>query len=136
MKLVVDTDVVAAALLGEEGRGVAATAILQRNKLLAPDHWRAELANVIWKAVITERLDENGASMALTLASLLPITNVPVELLWRGALGRAITHRHPVYDTLFVELAEREGTQVVSFDQALRRKFPGLVRTPDAELGK
>jgi predicted nucleic acid-binding protein len=45
-------------------------------------------------------------------------------------VGRAIASKNPVYDTLFVELAVREKAPLVSFDQKLRRRFPGIVVEP------
>jgi hypothetical protein len=37
--------------------------------------------------------------------------------LWHGALLRSVETGVAVYDTLFVELAEREGAPLVTFDQ-------------------
>jgi len=62
----------------------------------------------------------------------LPIESVAVTDLWRGAVARAIVADHPVYDTLFIELAERSKTRVASYDRALRKKFPELVVEPSA----
>ena len=35
-----------------------------------------------------------------------------------------------MYDVLFVELAERLGVSVASYDQKLRARFPSRVRSP------
>ncbi|MCC6664529.1 MAG: type II toxin-antitoxin system VapC family toxin [Polyangiaceae bacterium] len=135
MRLVVDTDVIAAALLGEEARGSEAARLLaSASELLSPAHWKAELANVIWKSVVfagnpPERLNE-----IFRVAESLPITSVEVSELWRGAVARAITSRQSVYDTLFVELALREGLPLASYDAPLRRKFPRVVALPKSLL--
>jgi predicted nucleic acid-binding protein len=135
LKLVVDTDVVAAALLGEEPRGAEATRLLAAaSPLLAPAHWKAELANVVWKAAVVHGVAHEQCLDVLQLAEALPITSVDVAELWRGGVGRAIAARHPAYDTLFVELAVRERVPLVSYDAALRRRFPDVVRTPAALL--
>jgi predicted nucleic acid-binding protein len=63
-------------------------------------------------------------------AGALPIESVDVAELWRGAVTRAIAAAHPAYDTLFVELAIRLKTHVVSFDRPFQRKFPSIVRSP------
>jgi predicted nucleic acid-binding protein len=132
-KLVIDTDVIAAALLGEPGRARQAEQIVTgAYHLLAPSHWQAELANVIWKAVIWGALLEEHVEQVLTVASKLPIASVALSDLWNGAVGRAIATKHPVYDTLFVELAIREKAPLVSFDQKLRKRFSHVVIEPKA----
>jgi predicted nucleic acid-binding protein len=102
--------------------------------MLAPAHWKAELANVVWKAAVFHGIAIARCLELLHLAESLPISSVDVAELWRGAVGRAVSARHPVYDTLFVELAVREGMPLASYDAALRRRFPHVVRTPAALL--
>ncbi len=127
----VDTDVVAAALLGEPETGAQAERLLaSRLELYAPVHWTAELSNVVWKAVRIGRLAKGTVDRVLSLAEALPIIAVPVAALWRGAVARAIANDHPVYDTLFVELATRLGARVASFDRQLRERFADRVRHP------
>ncbi|MEK6608532.1 MAG: type II toxin-antitoxin system VapC family toxin [Myxococcota bacterium] len=131
MRLVVDTDVVAAALLREAGTGDEAARLLAgRREILAPAHWKAELCNVVWKAVRLGRLPAENADEVLSLAEALPITSVEVAQLWRGAVARSVRADHPAYDTLFVELAVRVGAPVASYDRQLRRRFPSHVRLP------
>ncbi len=135
MSLVVDTDVIAAALLGEPGRGRQAGKLLAfGERLLAPAHWQAELANVVWKATVMGLLPVEAVAELIATAARLPIESVAVTALWRGAVARAIVADHPVYDTLFIELAERSGTRVVSYDRALRKKFADLVVEPAAVI--
>jgi predicted nucleic acid-binding protein len=133
VSLVVDTDVIAAALLGEPGRGRQAGALLAfGERLLAPAHWQAELANVVWKATVMGLLPVEAVDELIATAARLSIESVAVTDLWRGAVARAIVADHPVYDTLFIELAERSKTRVASYDRALRKKFPELVVEPSA----
>jgi predicted nucleic acid-binding protein len=127
----VDTDVVAAALLGEPVTGDEAARLLAgRWELVAPAHWKAELCNVVWKAVRMKRLAPERVDGVLDLAEALPIASVDVAELWRGALGRAIELDHPAYDTLFVELAARLNTRLASYDRALWTRFPTEVCLP------
>ncbi len=102
--------------------------------MLAPAHWKAELANVVWKAAVFHGIAIERCLEILHLAESLPISSVDVAELWRGAVGRAVSARHSAYDTLFVELAVREGMPLASYDAALRRRFPDVVRTPAALL--
>lgn len=131
MKLVLDTDVIAASLLAEPARGEEADRLLARGfDLFAPAHWKAELCNVLWKTARLGRLAAGQVDTALSLAESLPIASIEVGELWRGALARAIASGHPAYDTLFIELAARLGTQVVSYDRPLKKRFPEHVREP------
>jgi len=123
--------VVAAAVLAESSTGEqAARLIAGKWDFAAPSHWKAEFANVIWKAVQLKRIAAQEIDAIFNLVGALPIESVDVAELWRGAVSRAIAAAHPAYDTLFVELAIRLKTHVVSFDRPLQRKFPAIVRSP------
>jgi predicted nucleic acid-binding protein len=135
LRVVVDTNVVAAVILLEARHAEEAARLLRRcRELLAPSHFRAELGNVIWKSITQGRYLADDAGALLDASDQLGITIVEVEQLWRGAVARAVAANHPVHDTLFVELAVRESTFVASFDEALCRRFPSVVRTPAALL--
>ena len=64
------------------------------------------------------------ALQKLDLAATLRIRNVPVQSLWHGALVRAHSVNVAAYDTFFVELAEREGCPLATFDKPLLKAFP------------
>lgn len=126
-----DTDVVAAAVLAESRTSEAALRVLGGKwDFAAPSHWKAEFSNVIWKAVQLKRISAGAVDAIISGATALPIQSVDVAELWRGAVTRAIVAGHPAYDTLFVELAIRLRTSVVSFDVPFQRKFPSIVRSP------
>jgi predicted nucleic acid-binding protein len=55
---------------------------------------------------------------------------VATRALWHGALLRAVQTGVAVYDTLFVELAERERAPLVTFDQSLLKVCPTIARRP------
>ncbi len=118
-------------MLAESSTGEqAARLIAGKWDFAAPSHWKADFANVIWKAVQLKRIAAQEIDAIFNLAGALPIESVDVAELWRGAVSRAIAAAHPAYDTLFVELAIRLKTHVVSFDRPLQRKFPSIVRSP------
>jgi predicted nucleic acid-binding protein len=131
MKAVVDTNVIAYFLLGttafadEVGRFWSSA-----NELLAPTLWEAELGNVICMAVRAGALPTAEAPGRLTLAGRLGIHSIPSRRLWHGALLRAIQSGTAVYDTLFVELADREGVPLVTFDAKLTRAWPKVCIRP------
>jgi predicted nucleic acid-binding protein len=128
---VVDTDVIAAAVLGEPGKGEEASRLLAGKwELSAPAHWKAEFANVVWKAAQLRRMGPESIDNALSLAEALPIASADVSELWRGAVARAVSSDHPADDALFVELAVRLETWVASYDRQLRTRFRERVKLP------
>ena len=131
MRVVVDTNVLAYALLDVPGHVEEAVALLDSaTDLLAPSVWEAELANVIWMAVRAGVIDAGVAPAKLGIAARLGVQSVDMRTLWQGALLRSIQSGVAVYDSLFVELAEREKVLMASFDQKLARVFPELVLRP------
>jgi len=86
----------------------------------------------LWKAVQLSRISPDDIDAILSRAASLPIESVDITELWRGAVIRAVSADHPVYDTLFVELAVRLKTNVAGYDRSLQRKFPSVVKSPTA----
>ena len=131
MKAVVDTNVVAYLLLGtaafvEEAK----TCFGSVSSPLAPAHWEAELAYVVWMAVRSGVLPPGEGPIRLSLARRLGVESVATATLCQGALLRSISSGVPVYDTLFVELAARTGCPLVTFDKAVLKAFPDIAIRP------
>jgi len=130
--VVFDTNVFAYALLGPARFGDAAAIALERHAgaICAPETVRAEFLSVAWQFVRAGLATADSAHAAVDdLEDLLDRVE-PVAPLRRRALELAIAHDHSPYDTLFLALAEREDVKLVTFDQALRHKFPTLTVTP------
>lgn len=131
MRAVVDTNVIAYYLLGTaEYEGEARLFFERVREPLAPALWEAELANVIWMAIRTRVVGEADGATKLHLASRLGIHTIATRALWHGALLRATRSGVAVYDTLFVELADRERVPLVTFDQRLLNAWPAIARRP------
>ncbi len=131
MKAVVDTNVIAYFLLGTpkfvtEARAFWNTAA----ELIAPSIWEAEIANVIWMAARSSVITKDDATAKLALAGRLGIHSVNNRTLWHGALTRALTSGVAVYDTLYVELADREGVPMVTFDEKVLKTYPAIAKRP------
>lgn len=130
---VVDTNVVAYFLLKTEPFVEEAAGFLRLGwTLFAPASWESELANVVWMAIRAGIIDLSEGCRRLEFASALGLVSIPVKGLWNGALARAVDREHPVYDTLFVELAVRRGLPLLTFDQALLKRFPDVAHRPSA----
>jgi len=126
---VFDTNVVADALLGATGvREDALKALRGADEIVVPDLFFAEMANVVWQYVSRAGVPLSRGLELLDDAEALVSRSVPASALWHRALALAAERSHPVYDTLFVALAEAEGTKLVTRDARLRKRFPEFVR--------
>ena len=133
VRAVADTNVIAYYLLGTAPfRNECARFWREVEEAIAPASWEAEITNVLWMAVRTGVLGVPEALQRLDLAKALGIESVPVASLWHGALVRACESGVAAYDTVFVELAERESVPLVTFDVALLKKFPKVAKRPRA----
>lgn len=98
-------------------------------RLIAPDLVLIELLNAGWRsqragAITSEQLD-GIAQLAPGLFTAL----VPSASLLQAAHRWCRLLDHPAYDCLYLALAEREGTSLITQDQRLLRK---LQATPEA----
>ena len=131
MKAVVDTNVVAYLLLGTESFLAEAEACFNTvSNPIAPAHWEAELANVVWMAVRSGILPPEEGPVRLSLGRRLGIESVATSTLCQGALLRSVASGVAVYDTLFIELASRTGSHLLTFDKALLKAFPDIAIRP------
>lgn len=131
VKAVVDTNVVAYFLLGTAKFVAESRAFWQQaDELIAPSIWEAEIANVIWMAARSGVITNEDATARLALAGRLGVHSISSRTLWHGALMRALKSGVAVYDTLYVELADREGVPMVTFDEKVLKTFPGIAKRP------
>jgi len=131
MRAVVDTNVIAYYLLGTPEFAAESRRFWERvREPFAPALWEAEVANVVWMSIRTGALRGSDGPAKLHLARRLGIHTVTIRSLWHGALLRALRSGVAVYDTLFVELAERERAPLVTFDRRLLKTWPAIARRP------
>lgn len=87
--------------------------------LLVPDIFWAEVGNVLWKGV---RLRRWSRTVAERIASEMQVQNfstVPSRTLMTEALRIAFTYDRAVYDCLYVALAVRSKSQMITADERL-----------------
>jgi predicted nucleic acid-binding protein len=131
VRAVVDRNVIAYYVLGTPEFDAEVREFWRRvEDPIAPALWEAELANVIWMSVRGDVLTKEDAPTKLRLAAQLGIHSVSVRKLWQGALQRALESGVAVYDTLFVELADREQLQLATFDKRLLTTYPDIAKRP------
>ena len=103
--------------------GLSLAETLEESELSAPDLIDAETMSVLRQAVLTERLAEGRALMALEDLRRWPVERIPS----RDLTLRAWHHRHNVtaYDALYVAAADAREAPLLTADGRLARA-PGL----------
>lgn len=97
-------------------------------RFLVPDHFFAEVANVMWKAVRLGRINKSAALEAITSLCGQNIPTAPSVSLVQAAFVIATSFDRSIYDSLYVVLANEANAQFVTADErlvnALRPHFP------------
>lgn len=119
MKIVVDASVAIKWLRPEPGSPEARALVTPSTEFLAPSLLPIEVANVIWRLVRLKQLRRTEAHRLLELLTkAMPHLEASERLLPR-ALALSMVIDHPVYDCLYLALAERENAVLVTDDQRL-----------------
>ena len=126
MSLVIDASVALKWVLAEPGQA-AADALLDED-LTAPSLWLLEAANALWRRAQRGELSADEAGERLSELFNAPVTAAPIEDDLSAAAALAQRLGHPVYDCLYLALALREQTQVVTAD---RRFWTVVQAAPD-----
>ena len=130
MTLVIDASVALKWVLAEPGQA-AADALLDED-LIAPSLWLLEAANALWRRNLRGELSVAEARERLSELFNAPVTAIPIEEDLTAAAGLAQRLGHPVYDCLYLALALREQTQVVTAD----RRFWAVAQAAPDLAGK
>jgi predicted nucleic acid-binding protein len=122
---VLDASVVAAAFFQEDHAGRARRLLVGKGVLHAPDLIYAELANVIWKRHSRGEIDPDEAGRLLADLRRLPLRITPCGDLVEAALELALRTGRSVYDCLYLALAVKTRSVMVSADQRLANALAG-----------
>jgi predicted nucleic acid-binding protein len=102
-----------------------------------PSSWLLEAANALWRRTQRGELSGEEAKERLTELYNAPVTTITLEDDLLAAVDLANALGHPVYDCLYLAMAIRENTYVVTADSrfhaAVDRSPPlkGAVRLLD-----
>jgi predicted nucleic acid-binding protein len=131
--LVVDTSVAIKWVVREDGESAeadtrAALAILD-NALIAPDFMAVEFGNVLWKKVRRNEIGADHARASLDILATM-ISFLPTHGFAARALEIGLELGHPVYDCLFIAVAEAHGAPLITADRKLVRQCGGTRFAP------
>ena len=105
-------------------------ALLEQD-LVAPALWLLEAANALWRRTLRGEITAEGAKARLTELYNAPVAAIAIEDDLPAAADLAHALGHPVYDCLYLAVAIRENTQVVTADSrfhAVVQRSPALAR--------
>ncbi|MBI2301740.1 MAG: type II toxin-antitoxin system VapC family toxin [Armatimonadetes bacterium] len=94
-------------------------------RLVVPDLFDLECANVLWKRAKRGDLPTASVLPSLQAISDLALKRVPVGTLLRDATAFALTTGITVYDACYAALAVAEGLPLVSADERLVQVLAG-----------
>jgi predicted nucleic acid-binding protein len=89
--------------------------------VLAPDLLLVEVANALWRKTAAKEISPREADVAFDLVRRSGIDLRPTGPLVPRAMDLARRLAHPVYDCVYLALAEREHGAFVTADQRLLR---------------
>lgn len=120
--LIIDASIAFKWLVAEPDSS-AAIAWIGRTELLAPALIHAEVANALWKRVRKGELVPDGAPEQIEKLAGIVSTVDEIPMLGR-ALELAVELRHPVYDCVYLAVAEAHDHELLTAD----RRFLNAVR--------
>lgn len=119
MTIVVDASVAVKWVIPEVLSDQAGSLRGRADRLLAPDLLLPEAANALWKKLTRREITAREAAQAIDLLMASGLDLRPSGPLLGRALALARRLRHPVYDCIYLALAQAEGTTLITADQRL-----------------
>ena len=131
---VVDASVVVRWYVSDDPLHERALEIRRGYEGIAPAMLQTEVANAFWKYVRVNRMQIDDACESVAVLFDL-IVLVEDRLLLSAAQQLSAKHDHPVYDCLYVVLAQREGVRLATAD-ARMAKIASLAGVPTSHIGR
>lgn len=126
-KWVLDCSAMASVMLmetdGRETDDLLEQALAERIHISVPSLFWYEISNVLTTAVRKKRLEINQARGALARLCELPIGTDTTDgvVVYRRIFDLALMHDLSFYDAAYLELADRIGASLKTFDKAILR---------------
>ncbi|MFA6134337.1 MAG: type II toxin-antitoxin system VapC family toxin [Phycisphaerae bacterium] len=129
-RAVIDASVVVKLFFEEEHSDAAEKCVRQAKELLAPDLIWAEITNVIWKRQRRGDISKEDAAEMAGQVLAMPVREHPTAALVVEALDLAMRLDRSVYDGLYLALAVKTGSVMLTAD---KRLVNALADTPLAK---
>ncbi len=119
--LVVDASVVLTWFLPEVHSDAARELLQEAHQFVVPDLLFPEAGNAIWKKVRRGELSRNEAQRLVADIEAATVESIPARGLIRDASAIALASGQTVYDSVYLALAVRLETRVVTADARFER---------------
>src|SRR6185369_216735 len=131
--LVVDTSVAIKWVVPEDGIDLEpdtaiALSVLEHG-LIAPDLIAAEFGNALWKKVSRREIGEAQAMEAMDVLPTI-VSLLPMDAYAKRALEISLRLDHPMYDCLFIAVAEAHATNLITADRRLVERAAASIFGP------
>ena len=123
MRFVVDASVAVKWLVAEDDADIAEELANGGHDLHAPRLMASEVANALWRKARTGEIERRAAGVLLADVQDMPVRWGADEILSANAARLALALDHPIYDCVYLALADRIGAKVVTAD----RRFANTV---------
>ena len=117
MALVIDASVAVKWLVVEEGSTDARDLLHDGEELHVPRLLASEVANAVWRKVRLGQVDRRTGPQLVATIQDMPVRWHSDETLGADALRLAIALDRPIYDLVYLALAQRLGARLVTADQ-------------------
>jgi predicted nucleic acid-binding protein len=114
-------------LAGEPNADLALKIVSDGKTLIAPDILVAEVCNAAWKSARLGRITQAHVDQIATSLPRFLERFVNSTVLAERAVTISAQLDHPVYDSLYLALAEREADELITADARLLAKIQGTV---------
>ncbi len=122
-RLVIDANVAAKWYLPEVDSQLAERLFERKAEFHAPNFLAIEIANIYWKHSVAGRTSiDSWRAASSQLKTSIPYWHSDESLL-DHALELAVTHKHPVFDCIYLALAIQIGGIVVTADKQFCNQF-------------
>lgn len=119
--IVIDASIATKWLSAEPDSAKAARILERDDAFIAPDIVLAETANALWKKHRAGDIDQNGLDDAVAALLAADLVMIGTNELLKDATVLAARHQHPVYDCLYLALAQRRAAVLATADDRLAR---------------
>jgi predicted nucleic acid-binding protein len=126
VRVVVDASVALKWVLFDEP-GTTPALALREYELIAPALWLVEAANALWRGNRIGQLSADEVPKFLAELLNAPVASLPIEPYVDAALRFGVELGHPVYDCLYLAVAIRHDTYVVTAG----RRFAAIADRPE-----
>jgi predicted nucleic acid-binding protein len=123
---VVDASVVIKWFVPEIHSDAARRLLDQDHQYFAPDLLFAETANAIWKKVRRGELSSRQSQRLVTDFGAIAVETIPCRALTDDAYALAISTGSSVYDALYLALAVRLDTRMITADERLANTLAAM----------